>query len=90
MWGYYVSLEGNTPKHSWVEVWLEDHGWVPFDPTLEDTGRIASFARLPARYVYLSPVRNDPVLENYSFMCFRWWGASPELSEEVEIEAPTG
>ncbi|MBN2060052.1 MAG: DUF3488 domain-containing transglutaminase family protein [Deltaproteobacteria bacterium] len=28
---YYLVRQ--TDAHTWVEVWIRDHGWVPFDPT---------------------------------------------------------
>ena len=39
--------------HAWVEVFLEEHGWVPFDPTYCDAGDNIDFATLPNQLVYL-------------------------------------
>jgi transglutaminase-like putative cysteine protease len=78
----------DMPRHSWAEVYLRRHGWVPFDPTADDCSKTASFDRLPPRYLRFSTVRNDPVIENYlAYAVFRWWGDKVELSEEYEVRS---
>ena len=60
-----------SPKHSWVEVYFKDYGWVPFDPSqwkplsqvyLEDT-----FYNLEPQLLCFTKIRNDAVLQNNYF-----------------------
>jgi len=39
--------------HAWVEVYFDDLGWVPFDPTHSDGSYLTSFENLENKYVYL-------------------------------------
>jgi transglutaminase-like putative cysteine protease len=81
----YITSRGDTPKHSWAEVYTRRHGWVPFDPLHVDLGR-ASYDRLKPCYIYLSPVRNDPTLEGkYHFWYYRYWGDPVRVTDEIEI-----
>ncbi|MGD9581837.1 MAG: transglutaminase family protein [Vampirovibrionia bacterium] len=64
----------DTPKHAWVEAYLKGIGWVPFDPTLGDEN-IAAFNNLEPKYIYLSNKRNDPLLDYYYYMSYKYWGA---------------
>jgi transglutaminase-like putative cysteine protease len=63
----YVSEPVYLPQHAWAEVYLNEYGWVPFDPTYGDvpdkTIRNRNFENLKPIYVYLSHVRNDPILD---------------------------
>lgn len=38
--------------HNWVEVFLEEKGWVPFDPTWSDSNARTSFEMMTNSYVY--------------------------------------
>jgi transglutaminase-like putative cysteine protease len=38
----YSNLDNDFIPHSWAEVWFEDIGWVPFDPTYGEYGWIDS------------------------------------------------
>lgn len=58
--------KGDTPKHRWAEVYLKDHGWVPFDP-LQVVLNQAPLDRLPPIYIYFSQNRKDAVLNNHYY-----------------------
>jgi transglutaminase-like putative cysteine protease len=63
----YVSEPVYLPQHAWAEAYLNEYGWVPFDPTYGDvpdeTTKNRNFENLKPIYVYLSHVRNDPILD---------------------------
>jgi transglutaminase-like putative cysteine protease len=70
----------STIKHSWVEIYLEEYGWVPFDPTLTDSG-LATFERLDPVFLRVSDIRNDGILENGHFWSYHYWGDPIEVIE---------
>lgn len=88
--GYTVGFNSTSSKHNWAEVYLQEYGWVPFDPSKGDIknaiirGRVFSSMR-PA-YIYLSHIRNDEVLGNYNFGMYRYWGDKPRLKESIEFK----
>ena len=57
-----------SPKHSWVEAYVEGLGWVPFDPTFGENTTLSArwkrFRHLKPIYIYFSGIRNDGVLHN--------------------------
>jgi transglutaminase-like putative cysteine protease len=88
--GYMVGLNSTSSKHNWVEVYLQEYGWVPFDPSTGDIknaiirGRV--FSSMRPVYIYLSYIRNDEVLGNYSFCMYRYRGDKPRLRESIEFK----
>ncbi len=88
--GYMVGLNSTSSKHNWVEVYLQEYGWVPFDPSMGDIknaiirGRV--FSSMRPVYIYLSHIRNDEVLGNYNFGMYRYWGDRPRLKESIEFK----
>lgn len=88
--GYTVGFSSTSLKHNWVEVYLQEYGWVPFDPSTGDIknaiirGRV--FSSMRPVYLYLSHIRNDEVLGNYSFGMYRYRGDKPRLRESVEFK----
>lgn len=79
-----LTLDYNdTPKHCWVEVYMNKYGWVRFDPT---TGNSSTFEKMQNRYIQLSTVRNDLVLNNYHFYANWYWGDSVEINQNFEIK----
>lgn len=82
--GGYVTSWDKTPKHSWVEVYTDRWGWVPFDPTCADSGS-GVYAALENRYIYLSYTRNDKTLEGHHRYCYRYKGA-PTMPGSVKVE----
>jgi transglutaminase-like putative cysteine protease len=90
--GYTVRADVDTAKHNWVEVYMEDRGWVPFDPTTGDSAsevfRSRAFSRLRPVYICFSHIRNDPVLKNHSFGTYRYWGDGVKLTDSIEFKSP--
>jgi Transglutaminase-like superfamily len=85
--GYTVEWH-TTPKHNWVEVYMKECGWVPFDPTLaprknlEDRNR--SFHNLKRTYLY-STCFNDKEVKNGR--CWVWyWGDKATVQDSIEIK----
>ena len=54
--------------HSWTEVYFDDYGWVPFDPTHSDGDPSTNFNNLRTKYIYETFSDPDKTLE------WRWWG----------------
>ena len=87
--GYTVRFDSESPKHNWVEVYLQEYGWVPFDPSAGDIRntiiRGRSFSRLRPMYIYLSHIRNDEILGDYSFGAYHYWGDKPRFKESIDF-----
>ncbi len=69
--GMYLRT-GSNIYHNWVEVYLSEIGWVPFDPTFGDDGNHdKNFENLKNRYVYIYTGRTDAKLgssfERYAY-----------------------
>jgi transglutaminase-like putative cysteine protease len=90
--GCTIRFDSDSPKHNWVEVYLKDYGWVPFEPSTEDATNTrvqnAIFGRMAPVYVYFSNIRNDEVLRNYHFTLYRYWGDKVRLKESIEFRRP--
>lgn len=88
--GYTVGFGSASTGHNWVEVYLHDYGWVPFDPTAGDVKnaivRGNAFSNLQPVYITLSCVRNDPVLRNYNFAAYTYWGDRIKITDSVEFK----
>jgi len=87
--GYTARFDEISPKHHWVEVHLKDYGWVPFDPSWGDTEdkfiRNTAFETLQPVYVYLSHIRNDPVLYNHHFYAYSYHGDNGAFTDSVKF-----
>jgi transglutaminase-like putative cysteine protease len=77
---------GDTAKHSRVEVYTRKYGWVPFDP-LHVARKNATFEKLKPVYVYLDPQRSDAVLQNYHYSAYRYFGAPVQFDSEFAVTA---
>lgn len=88
--GYTVRFDDISPKHNWVEVLLQDHGWVPFDPSWGDIEnfilRDRAFSRMRPVYLYLTNIRNDDVINNYHFAGYTYWGDRARVKDSIEFK----
>ncbi|MGM0366091.1 MAG: transglutaminase-like domain-containing protein [Actinomycetota bacterium] len=85
--GYFLPALDLYRGHNWPEVYLEEFGWVPFDPTIGDgsqEGNATTFYNLQNAYVYLSFKRNDAVLNNYHYYYYKYWGDNIEVSKNID------
>ncbi len=85
--GYTVQIDTDLSKHNWAEVYLQDYGWVPFDPTSGDNKstflKNRAFSNLSPVYIYLSHIRNDDVLHNYNFYRYTYRGDKVRLKDSI-------
>jgi hypothetical protein len=79
----------STTKHSWVEVYLEEYGWVPFDPTLADSG-LVTFDQLDPILLRVSDIRNNDILNHGHFWAYHYWGDPIEVTESYTFTKGSG
>ncbi len=88
--GYTVGFYSASSRHNWAEVYLQEYGWVPFDPTAGDVENVmvrgTAFSNLRPVYIYLSHVRNDAVLRNYNFGAYTYWGDRIKFTDSIEFK----
>src|SRR5262245_37992460 len=89
VWEGFLTNEvqrGDTAKHIRVEAYTRKYGWVPFDP-MHVARRTATFDSLKPVYVYLSSQRNDPQLQNYHYVAYRYFGKPITLDSSFAVTA---
>jgi transglutaminase-like putative cysteine protease len=83
----YTSEYKETPKHSWVEVYLEEMGWVPFDATRGDVSqplmRKQLYQHLDNVYISLSTNIDDKLLDGHHYSAYWFWDGNVTLKESV-------
>lgn len=76
--------QGDTSQHDWVEVYTEQHGWVPVDPLSVALGG-ATLEKSGTLYIYLSNVRNDRVLDGFHYFLMTTREGSAEVRDSFII-----
>jgi hypothetical protein len=88
--GYIMRSDSELPKHNWAEVYLQNYGWIPFDPSAGDFEnfliRGRAFSRMWPGYLYLSHIRNDDMLGDHSFGAYTFRGDKPRFKESVDFK----
>ena len=88
--GYTAGFGSTSTRHNWAEVYLQEYGWVPFDPAAGDVENVMlrgmAFSNLRPVYIYVSHIRNDPVLRNYSFGAYRYWGDRITFKDSIDFK----
>lgn len=82
--GYCVNPASSIHKHNWVEAYMRDYGWVPFDLTFADSGH-ASFENTPPQNIIVSDLRNDENLGGYHFYYYKYENGAAEVESFVEF-----
>jgi transglutaminase-like putative cysteine protease len=84
--GYLIHevADGDTPKHDWAEVYLEDYGWVPFDPLHVYQGS-ATLERLQPIYIYLDSQRQNSLFDNGHYYAYRYRGEPAAISDSFHF-----
>lgn len=86
----YTTKFGVTPKHNWVEVYLSEYGWVPFDPTFGDkkdpSVKKKLFNTLEPIYISRTPFPSDEMLNGYEYYWFQYWGDEVEVESSIEFK----
>jgi len=82
--GYTIDMNNLNIGHNWTEVYTDDYGWLPFDPTYDDTDG-TTFEKLRNIYIYLSFIRNDDILNYYHFYYYTYRGDSINVSKNIEV-----
>ncbi|HUT28915.1 MAG TPA: transglutaminase domain-containing protein [Sedimentisphaerales bacterium] len=86
----YTSDYVDTPKHAWVEAYLPEYGWVPFDPTRGDQNnrfiRDRLFHTLEPIYLYLANIHERQVVGRGNYYKFWYWGDEIKVKDTVEFK----
>jgi len=81
--GYTIPYAGG-PEYAWVEVHLQKHGWVYFDPMHVDFESV-TFERLDNHYVALTRQRRKKALEGARYWRYEHGGESISIQCDVDI-----
>lgn len=86
--GYPIDVSDLVMGHSWSEVFISGYGWVPFDPTYDDSNgssQDTTFENLKNTYIYMSFIRNDTTLNNYHYYYYNHWGDNLKVDKKIYI-----
>lgn len=80
--GYVTSLSENQ-CHAWAEVYFDNIGWVPFDPTENQTNH---YKKMKNQYVYLYFIMNDGEETGYTDYTYWYQGERPVIRPKIMIQ----
>jgi len=87
--GYAFDGE-KEPRHAWVEAYLKEYGWVPFDPAKGDVEHVGlrkqRFQNLSPVYVYLPSTEDKKRVENYHYSAYWYWGDKVSFKDKIIIK----
>lgn len=86
--GYPIDASDIAMGHNWSEVFIGGYGWVPFDPTYDDSNgssQDTTFENLKNTYIYMSFMRNDATLNNYHYYYYDYWGDSLKVDKKIYV-----
>ena len=72
----YSNVKKDFGNHAWAEVWLPEHGWIPFDITY------AQYGWIDASHVALAKTIDSP-----KSIVYTYFGSVRIEKREIEIEA---
>lgn len=88
--GYTIPPDSTSQKHNWAEVYLQNYGWVPFEPSIGNVENIKlrnrAFSKMAPVYIYFSHIRNDEVLQNYHFASCKYWGDKVTMKDSIKVK----
>lgn len=90
--GYVVEVddEDDLPKHAWAEVYLEDYGWVQFDPTWGDNEkpwlREILFHTMKPIYIHTKYPDKDEVIDDIGDVMYWRIGDDVEMKKTLKFE----
>lgn len=77
--------------HAWAEAYLDEIGWIPFDPTPSinkgKKKRWRKFNELYNEYIYISDIRNNNVLHNGFIFSYQYSGGKSTVTHNVTIRS---
>lgn len=86
-----------SPKHSWVEVYFKEYGWVSFSVTIPSKMPEEAlnwlFYNFKAPYLRFTNLRNDNLLHNNYFYFYPYWDENfrkniKSVIESIEFKKP--
>jgi transglutaminase-like putative cysteine protease len=86
--GYTIPYRGG-PEYAWVEVNLNKHGWVYFDPMQVDLESV-TFDRLAIRYVALARQRRKKAFDGTRYWRYEYGGESISIQCDVDVQKRKG
>lgn len=72
--GYVLNSETSNSAHNWAEVFIEDVGWIPLDPTAIDASPGVPFHQFPNNYLYLDRGDDQDLIKGNT--AWQWKGNS--------------